>query len=1191
MHQATVPSPVLSPLSAIHPRVTLGETSGERADDSAVMVGGGQQFEIVVASGPDCGRTIPLTDRRQTLGRSPTCGIRIEDPGLRPHHVLVSGRAPNLTIQELGGEVEHLDGGFRVGSTVCWVRPITGRVVTESGATRPFHRPPPPPAAPAVELPVEPPARPQPRQATAPPWGPVVGGASTGLIVAAVTRQWLFALFSMVTAAVAVITWFVQRFGSRRAHRRWVEGTADDRRLFDARCAAYAHYLADVRRSRHRLLGDLLLAARRGDGVLWSKRNIDDVCIGYGSRQVVVVPGASPLNFNDIPVTVDLSAGSVIGVHGDRAEFVVMAVLMRLAMEVGPSDWQLLTTTAVPDFWRDLSSLVHRRELPLEREDLSEESTRHDVIWISDPTDASQRRSLAMQYLERRRASMIITAPSLRDLPARCTTIIDAADIELDGVGPRAVREVVDALGQWQDPDAVTLAVPECVRFVDVDRFRSLSTEAIARRWSTRSSAVRIDLGVGADGPMALDLVGDGPHAIIVGTTGAGKSELLRTVVMSLALNNSPTVLNLVLVDYKGGSAFDVCADLPHVVAVVTDLERDGHENTARRMLRGLEAELRRRETVLRVAGVSTQVEYEHLPAAATQPMARLIVVIDELAALRADVPDVVAALASVAQRGRSLGLHLIVATQRPGSELSGDIVANASVRIALRLAAREDSIQVLGHPMAAGLPRTRPGRAALSVGGGAPEVFQTLQVGEDLPSLVSMVRAAAVELRLLPPRRPWCAALPARLAPPVDAPSLAVGLVDDPDAQRQFCLLWNPRAHLLISGRPGSGKTWALHTMLAVLKRHDRSARFFVISGRGDRSSWIGVQDHERLYRVLRYVSMEIDERLRRSVQTSPLVLFIDDVDVWRTLDTDDRAGAHLWDLFERIVARGPAVGVTCALTATRDQGLPGLIGTRVTQHWTSAHRPGSFMVPGSPDPLTAQLFDPHFSVAALDALTVGIDSSITAVLPARVDAEMRTRPGTFAVRGDDLTEIGLTRSHPLRALVIGHRRSGRTMALQALRNAWAEMHPEGCIMDVESIDGDAPWGPDLERDTDPMLLVMDDADRRDVSPAVVGHLVRALETSTRGRISVLAATSPHFLRTRSDHWLQRLRTHRWGVLLGRCAEEDGDLLGQYSRTVAMVPDALGRGLWIEDGESSGIVQFCSSPMTCEVGTVASVI
>ena len=106
-------------------------------------------------------------------------------------------------------------------------------------------------------------------------------------------------------------------------------------------------------------------------------------------------------------------------------------------------------------------------------------------------------------------------------------------------------------------------------------------------------------LGLAADGVVEIDLVRDGPHALVAGTTGAGKSELLRTLVVSLAPRCSPDHLTFVLVDYKGGATFDACADLPHTVGLVTDLD----DRLAERALTSLEAELRRRERILRAVG------------------------------------------------------------------------------------------------------------------------------------------------------------------------------------------------------------------------------------------------------------------------------------------------------------------------------------------------------------------------------------------------------------------------------------------------------------------------------------------------------------------------------------------------------------------------------------------------------------
>jgi S-DNA-T family DNA segregation ATPase FtsK/SpoIIIE len=128
----------------------------------------------------------------------------------------------------------------------------------------------------------------------------------------------------------------------------------------------------------------------------------------------------------------------------------------------------------------------------------------------------------------------------------------------------------------------------------------------IAERWQARPSSTLARIGIGYDGPLSVDLVQDGPHALIAGTTGSGKSELLQTLVASLAVANRPDELTFLLIDYKGGSAFRDCVDLPHTLGMVTDL--DGH--LVDRVLESLAAELRRRERLLAEYGAKDQPDY-----------------------------------------------------------------------------------------------------------------------------------------------------------------------------------------------------------------------------------------------------------------------------------------------------------------------------------------------------------------------------------------------------------------------------------------------------------------------------------------------------------------------------------------------------------------------------------------------------
>ena len=265
--------------------------------------------------------------------------------------------------------------------------------------------------------------------------------------------------------------------------------------------------------------------------------------------------------------------------------------------------------------------------------------------------------------------------------------------------------------------------------------------EHIRRGWAApRRAGLGAVIGVNGSGPVRVDLLRDGPHALVAGTTGAGKSALLRTLVLSLALAHPPEQLVIALVDYKGGASFGPCADLPHVVGQVTDL--DGH--LALRALTGLRAELRRREHVLAEAACADLAELwaRHVPGSGPPPPPRLLVVIDEFRALADEAPDFVPGLLRLAAQGRSLGMHLVLATQRPAGAVTPDLRANITLRIALRVTDTAESLDVIEAPDAAHLPVNRPGRAVLRRGNAPVEHFQVAQARG--PGAMEPVRLAA---------------------------------------------------------------------------------------------------------------------------------------------------------------------------------------------------------------------------------------------------------------------------------------------------------------------------------------------------------------------------------------------------------------------------------------------------------------
>ncbi|GGO81230.1 FtsK/SpoIIIE domain-containing protein [Nonomuraea cavernae] len=335
-----------------------------------------------------------------------------------------------------------------------------------------------------------------------------------------------------------------------------------------------------------------------------------------------------------------------------------------------------------------------------------------------------------------------------RLLPEECATVAACgADglVQLRGGGLDVIGPVLGDLvsPSWCDRLARALApirdvsrddpsgnLPGAVRLLDLLGLRSPSGQEIAARWHDRGSTKAV-IGVGPDGRFSVDLGLDGPHGLIAGTTGAGKSELLQTLICSLAVANRPDQLTFVLIDYKGGAAFKECVRLPHTVGMVSDL--DGH--LTQRALDSLAAEVRRRERLLLAAGAKDIDDYTG------DPLPRLVLIIDEFAALVAELPDFVAGLVDIARRGRSLGIHLILATQRPAGVVTADIQANTSLRIALRVTEPMESTDVIDLPDAAHISKSTPGRCYVKSGVGAATAVQTARVGGRSPLPASAPR------------------------------------------------------------------------------------------------------------------------------------------------------------------------------------------------------------------------------------------------------------------------------------------------------------------------------------------------------------------------------------------------------------------------------------------------------------------
>ncbi|MEO7234983.1 MAG: FtsK/SpoIIIE domain-containing protein, partial [Lapillicoccus sp.] len=461
-----------------------------------------------------------------------------------------------------------------------------------------------------------------------------------------------------------------------------------------------------------------------------------------------------------------------------------------------------------------------------------------------------------------------------------------ASAVRPDRPGPAYAWRLARALAPLREArTALATGVPDRVRLLDghpaatAPNGGTLDAEALRARWAVRPRSTRFRLGVGGAGPLEVDLAVDGPHTLVAGTTGSGKSELLQTLVCSLALENRPDEMTFVLVDYKGGAAFRGCAALPHVVGWVTDLD----PHLTRRALVSLSAEVRRRERLLAGAGAADLGEYHRRrdaslaagvphPAARLPALARLVIVVDKFRVLVEELPDFVPGLVRLAAVGRSLGIHLVLATQRPGGVVTADMRANLSLRIALRVRDRTDSLDVIESPVAAAITPATPGRALLRGASTSLTELQTAQVtgrpearaavrvtdvtrwwgldpgrdrmssntgavptatdvGErgprDLETIVDAATRAADALGIDSTPAPWLPPLPdvvdvadlsGHPTPSGSVRSLALGLEDLPSEQRQEPWGWPLDGHLGIAGGPASGRTTALRTIAEAL-------------------------------------------------------------------------------------------------------------------------------------------------------------------------------------------------------------------------------------------------------------------------------------------------------------------------------------------------------------------------------------
>ncbi len=887
--------------------------------------------------------------------------------------------APGLELDGLAvAEDTHVGTGVIDAGTARFALADPAPMVPRTPAERSFHRAP-------RRLAAEPDDRVHPPTLPGPPadppglsWIMLVAPLPPALLMAVLFHP-RFALFAAFGPVLTAARWLE----GRRTHR------AGARRSAAASAAAIATFTNDVievrravaahRRTLDPSPSDVRRRARTLDPRLWERRPRHDdfacVAIGYGTAPWQPdLTGSGRLDdelrsvadrlagLPSVPIRADLRTGP-LGIVGPRTDTlaVARAVISALGVLSSPDDLPLSLVTS-PERAADWDWLKWLPHLGRPRRVASSAAAVDDLVAslaipdepghhlgsevvasplptvVVDGIDELHRRGSPLRRaLSDSTVAGIVVGDTLDRLPASCRWILELGDAEatfhdLDartstpvtptGTSVELATDTARALAWLTDPDAPAAsggALPD--RVLVPELFDGVSAADVARRWAAGGPDPDpvVPIGVAESGPLVVDLATDGPHALLAGTTGAGKSEFLRSFVIGLAANHSTETLNVVLVDYKGGGAFDACADLPHTVAIVTDLD----DHLGERALRSLQAELRHRELRFREAGAHDL----HAFRAAGQVMPRLVVVVDEFATLAAELPEFLDALVDIAQRGRSLGIHLVLATQRPAGVLDGKIRANTNLRISLRVQDENDALDVVGVTAPAHLGRRDVGRGYARLAASEVVAFQSAWSGGrssaaglegadpftlladiapadtgaaaapdrdddiattpvDLERMVAAVMEAHRATGHATPRRPWLPALPTTLPLPAEeaaAPhptaadpgvahlgttetsGVVIGLRDLPHEQRRDVVRFDPElGHALVYGVDGATTANTLATVglrLAATNSADE-LHLHVVDDASRRLAGLGALPHTGAV-----VSADDDDMVRRLI------------------------------------------------------------------------------------------------------------------------------------------------------------------------------------------------------------------------------------------------------------------------------------------------------------------------------------
>jgi S-DNA-T family DNA segregation ATPase FtsK/SpoIIIE len=489
------------------------------------------------------------------------------------------------------------------------------------------------------------------------------------------------------------------------------------------------------------------------------------------------VPGAA--------VTVPLPNIGVLGVTGDGSEQVLRTLLVHMTTHHSPADIKLSLaihpdhTTAwawvrwLPHIWNDnqtrrliastpddigsqieqLVSLIQQRNDQMRDTNTSGQSQFNGIAHVACFVDVEsfiQREDLFRKFMyvlsNGALVGVYVIIVSKGQLPRECRGIIEIQSINgryKENANPQEILFVPDqislaqterlarAQAPWQGTSVSgDNSIPARVSLMDLMNVESIEQFDFAKRWDRNRPWENMSVPIGLGGgrmPVHLDVQKHGPHGLGAGTTGSGKSEFLLTFIAMVAAQFSPEEVVFLILDFKGEGMAGRVAQLPHLAGVLSNLSA----SQTNRVLVSLNAELNRRQRIFKDFAINDINDYlekrRKNPNMPALPM--MLIVADEFAQLKDEQPEFIDQLVSVARIGRTLGMRMLLTTQNPSGVVTKQIYANTAYRFCLKVASREDSLDLIGNPEAAYLP----GRGAgfLKIGEGQPIQFQSGYTGD----------------------------------------------------------------------------------------------------------------------------------------------------------------------------------------------------------------------------------------------------------------------------------------------------------------------------------------------------------------------------------------------------------------------------------------------------------------------------